>query len=56
MPHSACETDAAARAESKTPLEHFAAFYEAQNGQPLSDEQAAFCQSLIEDIWKEDEA
>ena len=43
-------------AESKTPLEHFAAFYEAQNGQPLSDEQAAFCQSLIEDIWKEDEA
>ena len=49
-------TDAAARAESKTPLEHFAAFYEAQNGQPLSDEQAAFCQSLIEDIWKEDEA
>ena len=48
--------DAAARAESKTPLEHFAAFYEAQNGQPLSDEQAAFCQSLIEDIWKEDEA
>ena len=37
----------AARAESKTPLEHFAAFYEAQNGQPLSDEQAAFCRSLI---------
>ena len=53
----AAETpDAAARAESKTPLEHFAAFYEAQNGQPLSDEQAAFCRSLIEDIWKEDEA
>ena len=40
----------------KLRLEHFAAFYEAQNGQPLSDEQAAFCQSLIEDIWKEDEA
>ena len=53
----AAETpDAAARAASKTPLEHFAAFYEAQNGQPLSDEQVAFCQSLIEDIWKEDEA
>ena len=53
----AAETpDAAARAESKTPLEHFAAFYEAQNGQSLSDEQAACCQSLIEDIWKEDEA
>ena len=55
-PYAAETPDAAARAESKTPLEHFAAFYEAQNGQPLSDEQAAFCQSLIEDIWKEDEA
>ena len=53
----AAETpDAAARAESKTPLEHFAAFYEAQNGQPLSDEQAAFCQSLNENIWKENAA
>ena len=50
------DLDAPARTEQKTPLEHFAAFYEAQNGQPLSDEQAAFCQSLIEDIWKEDEA
>ncbi len=47
--------DGAARAESKTPLEHFAAFYEMQNGQPLSEQQAAFCQKLIEDIWKEGE-
>ena len=45
----------AARACSKTPLEHFAAFYEMQNGQPLSDQQAAFCQALIEEIWKEGE-
>ena len=52
----AAETRRRCPAESKTPLEHFAAFYEAQNGQPLSDEQAAFCQSLIEDIWKEDQA
>ena len=26
-----------------------------QNNQPLSEEQAAFCQQLIEDIWKEGE-
>ena len=47
--------DGTARAESKTPLEHFADFYELQNGQPLSEQQAAFCQALIEDIWKEGE-
>jgi len=47
--------DGTAQTESKTPLEHFAAFYELQNGQPLSAQQAAFCQALIEDIWKEGE-
>ena len=46
-----------ARAEQQTPLEHFAAFYQLQNNQPLSEEQAAFCQQLIESIWKgEDDA
>ena len=43
------------RTESITPLEHFAAFYESQNNQPMTAEQAAFCQQLIEDIWKEGE-
>lgn len=43
------------RTEQRTPLEHFAAFYELQNNQPLSEEQSAFCQKLIESIWKEDE-
>lgn len=47
--------DGTARAGSRTPLEHFAAFYEMQNGQPLSEQQAAFCQSLIAEIWKEDD-
>ena len=47
--------DAPAQAESHTPLEHFAAFYQLQNNQPLSDEQAAFCQQLIDEIWKEGE-
>ena len=43
------------RAESITPLEHFSAFYQLQNNQPLTAEQAAFCQQLIEEIWKEGE-
>ena len=49
------EVTAPERTENITPLEHFAAFYELQNNQPLTDEQAAFCQQLIEDIWKEGE-
>ena len=44
------------KAEQKTPLEHFADFYQLQNNQPLTDEQAAFCQQLIESIWKEEDA
>ena len=43
------------RAESITPLEHFSAFYQLQNNQPLTAAQAAFCQQLIEEIWKEGE-
>ena len=50
------ELDAPAKAEQKTPLEHFADFYQLQNNQPLTDEQAAFCQQLIESIWKEENA
>ena len=43
------------RAEIITPLEHFSAFYQLQNNQPLTAAQAAFCQQLIEEIWKEGE-
>ncbi len=43
------------RAEQRSPLEHFAAFYELQNNQPLSEQQAAFCQELIDSIWKKEE-
>lgn len=32
----------------KTPFEHFSEFYELQNGQPLSEEQALFIAELIE--------
>ena len=45
-----------AAAARKTPLEHLADFYRLQNNQPLSPEQAAFCQQLIETLWKEDDA
>lgn len=41
------------RTESISPLEHLAAFYQLQNNQPLTAEQTAFCQALIEEIWKE---
>lgn len=47
------EITAPERTERITPLQHFAAFYELQNNQPLSDEQAEFCQTLIDSIWKE---
>ena len=50
------DLDAPAQTEQKTPLEHFAAFYALQNNQPLSAEQAAFCQQLIETLWKEADA
>ena len=49
------EVAAPERTEDLSPLEHLAAFYELQNNQPLSAEQAAFCQQLIETIWKEGE-
>ena len=50
------EITAPERAESITPLEHFSAFYQLQNNQPLTAAQAAFCQQLIESIWKEEDA
>lgn len=39
--------------ETKTPLQLFCEFYEKQNNQPLSDEQLAFTQKLMETIWEE---
>ena len=39
--------------ETKTPLQLFCEFYEKQNNQPLSDEQLAFTQKLMEMIWEE---
>ena len=41
-----------AEAESKTPYELFADFYELQNNQPMSEEQAAYMKDLIEKTWE----
>ena len=47
---TANEINGAENVKEKTPFEHFAEFYELQNGQPLSDEQTAFVKNLIEQI------
>lgn len=47
------EIDAAKSVKEKTPFEHFSAFYELQNGQPMSDEQATFVSDMIEQLWEE---
>ncbi len=41
-----------AEAESKSPYELFADFYELQNNQPMSGEQAAYMKDLIEKTWE----
>ncbi len=51
---SNAEIRGAAEVERKTPMELFADFYELQNNQPMSEEQAAYMEQLIEKIWEED--
>ena len=46
------QIDGAERVKEKSPLEHFNEFYELQNGQPLSNEQAEFVTNIIEQIWE----
>ena len=40
--------------EQKTPFELFSEFYEQQNGQAMSDDQAVFAAELIEKIWEDE--
>ena len=40
--------------ENKSPLDLFKDFYELQNNQPMSEEQTAFMQDLIENIWEDE--
>ena len=44
--------DGALEVQRKSPLELFAELYELQNNQPMSEEQAAFAQEMIESIWE----
>ena len=50
---AANEITGAQNVAEKTPFEHFSEFYELQNGQALSDEQAAFVTEIITRIWEE---
>ena len=45
--------DGAADVQRKSQLELFEELYEKQNNQPMSEEQRAFAQELIESIWEE---
>lgn len=46
------QVDGAVDVETKTPIELFSDFYELQNNQPMSDEQKAFVEDLIEQVWE----
>lgn len=46
------EVGAAENVQRKTPFELFAEFYETQNNQPMTDEQAEFITEIIEKIWE----
>ena len=45
--------DGAQNVQKKTPLELFGELYEKQNNQPMSRQQRAFMQEMIESIWEE---
>lgn len=46
------EINGAVNVKEKSPFEHISEFYELQNGQPLSEEQASFVTDIIEQIWE----
>ena len=51
---SAAQVYGAVDVETKTPIELFSDFYELQNNQPMSDEQKAFVEDLIEQVWEDE--
>lgn len=51
---SVAQVDGAVDVETKTPIELFSDFYELQNNQPMSDEQKAFVEDLIEQVWEDE--
>lgn len=38
--------------EHLSPMELFARFFEAQNGRPMTEEQVAFVQKMMEQMWE----
>ena len=51
---SSAVIEGAAEVETKSPFDLFADFYELQNNQPMSEEQAGFMRELIEKAWEEE--
>ena len=51
---SVAQVDGAVDIETKRPIELFSDFYELQNNQPMSDEQKAFVEDLIEQVWEDE--
>ena len=51
---SVAQIDGAVDVEAKTPIELFSDFYELQNNQPMSEEQKAFVEALIEQVWEDE--
>ena len=51
---SVSQVDGAVDVETKTPIELFSDFYELQNNQPMSEEQKAFVEDLIEQVWEDE--
>ena len=51
---SVSQVDGAVDVETKTPIELFSDFYELQNNQSMSDEQKAFVEDLIEQVWEDE--
>lgn len=51
---SVAQIDGAVDVEAKTPIELFSDFYELQNNQPMSEEQKAFVEDLIEQVWEDE--
>ena len=45
--------DGALEVQKKSPLELFGELYELQNNRPMSDDQCAYLQEMIESIWEE---
>ena len=51
---SVAQVHGAVDVETKTPIELFSDFYELQNNQPMSDEQKAFVEKIIEQVWEDE--